>query len=55
MITVAETGPFQKKVGRLLSENENEKDELIAYLSMNPNAGGVNSRNWRHKKVKVGA
>lgn len=37
MITVAETGPFQKKVGRLLSENE--KDELIAYLSMNPNAG----------------
>jgi len=37
MITVAETEPFQRKVGRLLSENE--KTELIAYLSMNPNAG----------------
>lgn len=37
MITVAETGPFQRKVGRLLSEDE--KAELIAYLSMNPNAG----------------
>ena len=37
MITVAETGPFQRKVGRLLSEDE--KSELIAYLSMNPNAG----------------
>ena len=37
MITVAETGPFQRKVVRLLSEDE--KSELIAYLSMNPNAG----------------
>jgi len=37
MITVAETGPFQRKVGRLLSQDE--KNELIAYLSMNPNAG----------------
>ena len=37
MITVAETEPFQRKVGRLLSEDE--KTELIAYLSMNPNAG----------------
>lgn len=35
--TVAETEPFQRKVGRLLSEDE--KAELIAYLSMNPNAG----------------
>ena len=37
MITVAETEPYQRKVGRLLSEDE--KTELIAYLSMNPNAG----------------
>jgi len=37
MITVAETEPFQRKVGRLLSEGE--KTELIVYLSMNPNAG----------------
>ena len=36
-ITVAETESFQRKVGRLLSENE--KDLLIAYLSMQPNAG----------------
>lgn len=37
MITVAETEPFQRKVGRLLSEDE--RIELIAYLSINPNAG----------------
>ena len=37
MITVAETEPFQRKVGRLLSEDE--KAELIAYLAMNPNSG----------------
>ncbi len=37
MITVAETEPFLRKVGRLLSEDV--KAELIAYLSMNPNAG----------------
>ena len=37
MITVAETESFQRKVGRLLSEDE--KTELVAYLSMNPNAG----------------
>ena len=37
MITVAETEPFQRKVGRLLFEDE--KTELIAYLSVNPNAG----------------
>jgi len=36
-ITVAETKPFQQKVGRLLSEDE--RDELIAYLSIHPNAG----------------
>ena len=37
MITVAETEPFQRKVGRLLTEDV--KAELIAYLAMNPNAG----------------
>ena len=37
MITIAETEPFQRKVGRLLSADE--KAELIAYLSMHPNAG----------------
>ena len=37
MITVAETGPFQRKVARLLSEIE--KAELIAYLSLHPSAG----------------
>ena len=36
-VTVAETVSFRRKVGQLLSENE--KDELIAYLSMHPNAG----------------
>ena len=37
MITIAETEPFQRKVARLLSADE--KAELIAYLSMHPNAG----------------
>ena len=37
MITVAETEPFHKKVGRLLTEDE--KTELIAYLAMQPKAG----------------
>ena len=36
-VTVAETESFRRNVGRLLSENE--KDELIAYLSMHPTAG----------------
>jgi len=36
-VTVAETVSFRRKVGQLLFENE--KDELIAYLSMHPNAG----------------
>ena len=39
MITVAETIPFQGKVGRLLSENE--KSELIAYLAMHSKAGAL--------------
>ena len=37
LITVAETAPFQRKVGRLLTEDE--KTELLAYLAMHPNAG----------------
>ena len=37
MISIAETGTFQGKVARLLSDNE--KAELIAYLAMHPNAG----------------
>ena len=37
LITVAETAPFQRKVGRLLTENEIA--ELLAYLAMHPNAG----------------
>ena len=50
-VTVAETESFQRKAGRLLSGNE--KDELIAYLSMHPNAGvlikgtgGVRKLRW---------
>ena len=39
MITVAETEQFQRKVRRLLSNDE--KIELIAYLSMQPNAGVI--------------
>jgi hypothetical protein len=39
LITVAETEPFQRKVGRLLTENE--KTELLAYLAMHPNAGAL--------------
>ncbi len=39
MITIAETEPFQRKVGGLLSEDE--KAELIAYLSVNPHAGAL--------------
>lgn len=51
MITVVETGQFQRKVSRLLSGDE--KTELIAYLSMNPNTGvliqgtgGVRKLRW---------
>ncbi|MGB7451727.1 MAG: type II toxin-antitoxin system RelE/ParE family toxin [Lysobacterales bacterium] len=39
LITVAETEPFQRKAGRLLTENE--KSELVAYLAMHPNAGAL--------------
>jgi len=37
LITVAETEPFQRKVSRLLTEDE--KAGLITYLSAFPNAG----------------
>ena len=37
LITVAETEPFQRKVSRLLTEDE--KADLITYLSAFPNSG----------------
>lgn len=60
MITVAETEPFQRKVGRLLSEDE--KAELIGYLSVFPHAGtllqgtgGVRKLRWaRNDRGKSG-
>jgi len=60
MITIAETEPFQKKVARLLTEDE--KTELIAYLSVQPHAGaliqgtgGVRKLRWaRNDKGKSG-
>jgi hypothetical protein len=39
MVTVAETGPFQKKIAELLSEEERE--ELISYLAEHPNSGDL--------------
>ena len=51
MITVAETEPFQKKVSQLLTDEE--KSDLIAYLSENPqsgvliqNTGGIRKLRW---------
>jgi mRNA-degrading endonuclease RelE of RelBE toxin-antitoxin system len=51
MITVAETGPFRRKIATLLSEEE--KDELITYLSDHPcagvliqGAGGLRKLRW---------
>lgn len=51
MITVAETGAFQGKANQLLSEEE--KSDLIAYLSENPqsgvliqNTGGIRKLRW---------
>jgi len=51
MITVAETEPFQKKVSQLLTDEE--KLDLIAYLSENPqsgvliqNTGGIRKLRW---------
>jgi hypothetical protein len=37
MITVAETGPFQRKIVDLLSEEE--RSDLITYLAEHPTAG----------------
>lgn len=37
MITVAETGPFRRKIATLLSETERE--ELISYISEHPSTG----------------
>ena len=39
MITIAETEQFQKKVKQLLTEDE--KTDLISYLSENPNTGDL--------------
>ena len=39
MITVAETGPFQRKSTSILSTEE--KEDLIAYLSEHPNSGNL--------------
>lgn len=39
MITIAETGPFQRKSSSLLSVDE--KKDLIAYLAEHPNAGSI--------------
>ena len=51
MITVAETEPFQKKESQLLTDEE--KSDLIAYLSENPqsgvliqNTGGIRKLRW---------
>jgi len=51
VITIAETEPFQKKVSQLLSNEE--KSDLIAYLSENPqsgvliqNTGGIRKLRW---------
>ena len=39
MITIAETKPYRKKAARLLSEEE--RNELIAYLSAHPASGAI--------------
>ena len=51
MITVAETAPFIRKVRALLSDEE--RTELVAYLSEHPNsgvliqgAGGIRKLRW---------
>jgi len=49
-VTVAETGSSQRKAGQLLSENG--KDELVAYLSMNPNAGVPLQRTGGIRKLR---
>lgn len=39
MITIAETGPYRKKATKLLSEEE--RSDLVAYLSLHPTAGDI--------------
>ena len=39
MITIAETEPYRKKASKLLSEEE--RGDLIAYLSLRPTAGDI--------------
>ena len=50
MITVAETRPFQRKADRLFALDE--KAELIAYLSMHPNAGVLIKRTGGIRKLR---
>ncbi len=60
MITVAETEPFQRKITKLLSDEE--KEDLIIYLSEYPGAGdliqgtgGIRKLRWaRGNKGKSG-
>jgi hypothetical protein len=54
MITIAETEPFQKKIEKLFSNEE--KEELISYLSEYPHSGdlikktgGVRKLRWARK------
>ena len=54
MITVAETEPFQKKIEKLLSDEE--RVELISYLSEFPSSGaliqgtgGIRKLRWARK------
>jgi hypothetical protein len=56
LITVAETEPFQRKVGHLLKERE--KSKLIAYVAMHPyagvliqGAGGIRKLRWARSGV----
>ena len=56
MNTVAETAQFFKKAAKLLTEPE--KNDLIAYLSFNPNAGvlikgtgGVRKLRWSRSGI----
>lgn len=54
MITVAETEPFQRKIANLLSDEE--RADLIAYLSEHPSAGvliqgagGIRKLRWARR------
>ena len=54
MFTIAETAPFQNKIGTLLSDEE--RTDLISYLAEHPNAGvliqgtgGIRKLRWACK------